>query len=81
MKLVVGQLIHLPLDIVLSNSKEIHFDSDNQENEYVRFYKAIFMPSWKLLSEDAQRLLISMANFVPNIGGTYEAIKATSSYQ
>ncbi|MDA4676030.1 hypothetical protein NY593_05340, partial [Enterobacter asburiae] len=36
------------------------------------------MPSWKLLSEDAQRLLISMANFVPNIGGTYDAIKATS---
>ena len=78
MKLVIGQLIHLPLDVILSNLREIHFEGDNRENEYVRFYKAIFMPSWKLLSQDAQRLLISMANFVPNVGGTYDAIKATS---
>ena len=78
MKLVIGQLIHLPLDVILSNLREIRFEEDNRENEYVRFYKAIFMPSWKLLSDDAQRLLISMANFVPNVGGTYDAIKATS---
>jgi hypothetical protein len=78
MKLVVGQLIHLPLDVILSGLKEIQFDGNSRDTEYVRFYKAIFMPSWKLLSEDAQRLLISMANFAPNIGGTYDAIKATS---
>jgi hypothetical protein len=77
-KLVVGQLIHLPLEVVLTGLKDVTLAEDNKESEYVRFYKAIFMPSWKLLSEDTQRLLISMANFVPNVGGTYDAVKATS---
>lgn len=77
-KLVIGQLIHLPLDIVLSNLKDVSLSGENKESEYVHFYKTIFMPSWKLLSPDAQHLLIAMANFTPNVGGTYEAIKATS---
>lgn len=78
MKLVIGQLIHLPLDIVLNNLKDVSFSGENQESEYVHFYKTIFMPSWKLLSAESQHLLIAMANFAPNIGGTYEAIRATS---
>lgn len=78
MKLVIGQLIRLPLDVVLNNLKDVTLSSENQESEYVRFYKSIFMPSWKLLSDEAQHLLIAMANFAPNVGGTYEAIQATS---
>lgn len=78
MKLVIGQLIHLPLDVVLNNLKDVSLSGENKESEYVHFYKTIFMPSWKLLSTEAQHLLIAMANFAPNIGGTYEAIKATS---
>lgn len=79
MKLVIGQLIHLPLDVVLSNLKDVMLSGDDQESDYVRFYKTIFMPSWKLLSDDAQHLLIAMANFAPNIGGTYDAIQVTSN--
>lgn len=78
MKLVIGQLIHLPLDVVLNNLKDVSLSGENKESEYVHFYKTIFMPSWKLLSTEAQHLLIAMANFAPNTGGTYEAIKATS---
>jgi hypothetical protein len=44
----------------------------------VRFYKGIFSPSWKLLSDDGKKLLISMSHFAPGVGGTYEAVKATS---
>jgi hypothetical protein len=51
---------------------------DSDKNDYVRFYKGIFSPSWKLLSDDGKKLLISMSHFAPGVGGTYEAVKATS---
>ncbi len=78
-KLVVGQLGHLPLDIVLSQLREVRLpEGDSDEDDYIRFYKGIFFPSWRLLSDEGQRLLISMAHFAPGVGGTLEAIQATS---
>jgi len=78
-KLVVGQLQHLPLYDVLRSLQEVTGAvADEEEDEYVKFYKAIFWGSWKLLSDDAQRLLISMAVFAPGIGGTFGAIEKTS---
>jgi hypothetical protein len=80
LKLVVGQLHHLPLDRVLSQLRDVQLpEGESDEDEYVRFYKGIFSPSWRLLSEEGQQLLISMAHFAPNIGGTLEAIQATSA--
>ena len=79
LKLVVGQLGHLPLGTVLENLSKVKLPKgDSDKNDYIRFYKGIFLPSWKLLSEDGKKLLISMSHFAPGIGGTYEAVKATS---
>jgi hypothetical protein len=79
LKLVVGQLGHLPLGTVLENLSRVKLPKgDSDKNDYIRFYKGIFLPSWKLLSEDGKKLLISMSHFAPGIGGTYEAVKATS---
>jgi len=78
MTLVIGQLINLPLHVILNNLKDVKLSDDTPENEYVRFYKSIFMPSWELLSRNAQKLLIAMANFAPNVGGTYDALLAAS---
>jgi hypothetical protein len=79
LKLVVGQLGLLPLDSVLEHLQKIKLPKgDSDKNDYVRFYKGIFLPSWKLLSEDGKKLLISMSHFAPGIGGTYDAVKATS---
>ena len=79
LKLVVGQLGFLPLDSVLEHLQKIKLPKgDSDKNDYVHFYKGIFLPSWKLLSEDGKKLLISMSHFAPGIGGTYEAVKATS---
>lgn len=80
MKLVVGQLQHLPLEVVLRSLQEVQLDGEaTDESDYIRFYKNIFWNSWQLLNETAQRLLVSMAVFAPGIGGTMDAIQSTSN--
>jgi len=80
MKLVVGQLQHLPLEVVLRSLQEVQLDGEaTDESDYIRFYKNIFWNSWQLLNETAQRLLVSMAVFAPGIGGTLDAIQSTSN--
>jgi len=79
LKLVVGQLGYLPLERVLGQLREVRLpEHDSDEDDYVRFYKGIFFPSWQLLSDDGKKLLISMTHFAPGVGGTFEAVKATS---
>lgn len=79
LKLVVGQLVRLPLETVLGQLREVRLpERGASEDDYVRFYKFIFFPSWELLSDDGKKLLISMSHFAPGIGGTLEAVKATS---
>jgi len=79
LKLVVGQLDGLPMDVVLKQLRKVQLpEGETDEDDYVRFYKFIFFPSWRLLSDDGKKLLISMAHFAPGIGGTLEAVKATS---
>ncbi len=80
-KLIVGQLQHLPLEPVLRSLKEVRRTISEDEDEYVNFYKGIFWNSWNLLSGDAKRLLISMAVFAPGIGGTFDAIEKTSGLE
>jgi hypothetical protein len=82
MKLVVGQLQHLPLEVVLRSLQEVQLDGEaTDESDYIRFYKSIFWNSWQLLNETAQRLLVSMAVFAPGIGGTLDAIQSTSNLE
>ncbi len=79
LKIIVGQLSHLPLDTVIHRLQTVPPPKgENDKSDYVIFYKDVFFSSWQMLSENGKNLLIAMANFVPNVGGTYEAIKATS---
>lgn len=78
-KLVVGQLGYLPLGVVLDQLAQVTLPvGSSDEDDYVRFYKSIFLPSWQLLSSGAQEVLIGMTHFAPNVGGTLEAIGATT---
>lgn len=79
LRLVVGLLNHLPLDIVLEHLRQVRPLSDNyDEDEYIRFYKFIFLHSWKQLSDSSKQLLICMAHFVPQIGGDFDDVMAIS---
>jgi len=78
-KFVVGQLSVLPLETVLRSLEKVQTPKDDgDEGDYVRFYKKILLPSWKLLSVDAKKLLITMANFEPQMGGTLSLIQQTT---
>lgn len=55
MKLIVGQASALPLDVVLENLRQAKRES---------LYRFIYLESWKLLSVEAQKLLIYMGTVV-----------------
>jgi hypothetical protein len=79
LKLVVGQLDYLDLKLVLEKLREVRLpQGDIDESDYIRFYKFIFLRSWKLLSEDAKKLLISMRRFEAGVGGTRDAVQRVS---
>jgi hypothetical protein len=79
LKLVVGQLDYLPLDKVLDQLSDVRApEGKADEDDYFHFYRFIFLPSWRLLSDSGKNLLISMAIFAPGVGGTPEAIKEIS---
>lgn len=79
LKLVVGQLGHLPLDTVLEQLRKVNLPTgESDQSDYYRFYKGIFAPFWKQLSVDAKKLLIAMTTFPPGVGGSLEALKAVS---
>jgi len=76
LKFVVGLLFHLPLEIVLNHLREAQpLRGRAEEDDFIQFYRFIFLPSWHLLSDDCEKLLISMAPFTPEIGGTFEALR------
>jgi hypothetical protein len=78
MNLVVGQLNHLPLEIVLNQLKNIRLpENKTDEDDYFHFYKFIFSTSAQLLSDNGERLLYWMAHFPAGIGGTLEAVRSS----
>ena len=54
MKLIVGQVSKLPLDVVLNNMQQARGD----------IYPFIYLESWELLSPEAQKLLLYMGTAV-----------------
>ena len=79
MKLVVGQLGFLTLDLILTHLQAVKPLSRNSEtDEYLNLYKYIYFPSWGLLSELGKDLLVAMAPFVPGVGGLLPALQAVS---
>jgi nucleoside-triphosphatase THEP1 len=78
-KLVIGQLGYLTLSDVIDQLQEVQTSTRNlDQDEYVRFYRYIFVPSWLLLSRNAQQLLLAMTHFAPGIGGSSTMIQNTS---
>ncbi len=77
LKLAVGQLAYQPVDVVAERFRAVRLHA-SESDEYARFYRFIFLPSWDLLSQDGRQLLISLTHFAPGVGGTFEAIKASS---
>jgi len=80
LKLVVGQLGYMPLEAVLKLIKKAELVPRHYADEYVSFYRNIFFPSWKLLSDNARQVLVSMTHLSPDIGGTLEAISFISGF-
>lgn len=72
LKLIVGQLAYLDLDHVLTNLRQARVDGPDYE-----FYKFVYRPSWRLLSDDAQKILVSLSHF-PSIGGDRETVLSVS---
>lgn len=69
-KLIVGQLVSLPLDQVLAALETAQPDTD-------AFYQYFYRVSWDLLSAPAQYLLRCMAG-LPEGEGTWEDLSVTS---
>ncbi len=81
MKLIVGQLGHLPLEIVLNRLSEVQMlESKLDQDEYVHFYKSIFFPAWQFLSNNGQQLLLAMTQPAPGVEKKFEALKAISGF-
>jgi len=71
MKLVVGQLVSLPLNRVLAALETAQPGIDP-------FYQYLYRASWDLLSAPAQHLLLHMA-LLPDSGGTWEDLLTVSA--
>lgn len=79
LKLIVGQLGYLKLDTVLHHLANVQpLDIDTEFDEYLKLYRYIYFPSWNLLSQHDRELFVSMAAFIPGIGGEFEAIQHVS---
>jgi hypothetical protein len=71
MKLVVGQLVSLPLNRVLAALETAQPGIDP-------FYQYLYRASWDLLSAPAQHLLLHMV-LLPDSGGTWEDLLTVSA--
>lgn len=77
LKLAVGQLAYQPADVVATRFAAVRLRAE-ETDEYARFYRSVFFPSWGLLSDEGKRLLVAMSHFAPGVGGAFEAVKAAS---
>ncbi|MBX3051891.1 MAG: hypothetical protein KF753_10480 [Caldilineaceae bacterium] len=77
LKLAVGQLAYQPADVVAARFQSVRLLQE-ETDEYARFYRSIFFPSWKLLSGEGRQLLVAMSHFAPGVGGTFPALKAAA---
>jgi hypothetical protein len=70
-KMVVGQLVSLPLNQVLDGLEKVRNGSE-------RLYDYLYGRAWGLLSEPARHLLLQMAR-LPGGSGTWEELSAIAS--
>ncbi|KAA3662614.1 MAG: hypothetical protein DWQ04_12980 [Chloroflexi bacterium] len=68
-KLVVGLLKHVPLQTALKHlEKATPLDRVASEDEYLKFYRYIFIQAWRLLNDEDEKLLMGLAQFNPAEG-------------
>jgi hypothetical protein len=70
-KLIVGELVSLPLDRVLARLQEIGPGSD-------RLYEYLYGTAWGLLSMPARHILLQIAQ-LPTCGATWEELSAIAA--
>ncbi|MCA9929117.1 MAG: hypothetical protein KC419_11585 [Anaerolineales bacterium] len=76
-KLIVSLLQQTPLDAALAHlEKATPLDRLAGEDEYVQFYRYIFLQTWQLLKDGDEKLLIGLAQFDPSESIPYSLIKA-----
>jgi hypothetical protein len=73
MKLVVGQVSRLPLDVVLDTLKKAA-----PKGQVDPFYRFVYQHSWKLLEMNARMALVDMSVFPPNVGGAVKEVHQIS---
>lgn len=79
LKLVVGQLHHLPVHVVLRHLQQGQPASGAlDEDQYVQLYRQIYVPLIAQLSAAAQQLLTTLAAFVPGRGASTDTLIAIS---
>ena len=76
MKLVVGQLSRLPMEVVLNTLKEASFHGQAYE-----FYRFIFRTSWEMLDMKARMALVDMSVFPPLTGGAVKDVESISQVE
>lgn len=80
MKLVVGQLDLLPVEDVLTLLQQVHLSqTDNEADDYERFYHSVIAPSWHCLSRQGKVVLIALTFFAPGQGSTLAAVSQVSA--
>lgn len=79
-QLVTSQMAYLPIEIVLSNLKEVKDLAYAQGGgEYVRFYKHVYWRSWELMVDPARFTLLAMSQFEPQNGCHFSALQRVSA--
>lgn len=75
-KLVVGLLKHVEFHKAIEYlEKAIPLDRVASEDEYMKFYRHIFIQTWQLLHDEDEKLLIGLAQFDPTEGIRYKLIE------
>ena len=76
MKLVIGLLKHVEFHKTVEYlEKAMPLDRVVGEDEYMKFYRHIFMQTWQLLNVEDEKLLIGLAQFDPAESIRYELIE------
>ena len=82
MKLISGQLGHMPVEVTLDYLRRVKpLHGNSSEDEYIKFYQGIFSPSWNRLAFDSKKLLLAMTQFPLDEGGPLDAIRVISELE
>lgn len=73
MKLVIGQMSRLPVEVVLDTLKA----ASSQGQDYA-IYRFIYRYSWGMLDKQARMVLVDMSEFPPLTGGAVEDVESIS---